>query len=744
MLLLTFVINESFAQSWKKTQPNILYSVDKNQDTADVRIGIGISNPLFPLQVKGQILTDSMRILGRLHIGSHSLTLGTIVDAPGAPNVIFSNDGDLYIQCENGFHTILNWDGTTNSMLGSVGIGTETPFTAPSLAGILGLEVNNDINLSSQELGHGYRLGGPVILHNFGTANIHVGEGAGSAINLGGNNAFVGFNAGHSCNNGGRNSLFGNEAGTSLQRGEGNTFIGDRAGYSFIGNSAFGQNNTFVGRHAGLNTTEAYGNTFIGYESGMDNVSGSNNTAIGPNSGRTIINGENNTFVGENANTSKTNLTSSTAIGHCAYVTQDYSIVLGYVPGVNTIPGSWPRINVGIGTTAPTATLEIDRGIAYTSGSPYISGLKFTQLNSGYTPPASPVYNKFLTVDANGNVILANGGGAVTNANNGTSVSGSTVVLGNDMGNTSAELISDREIPMHNYNVVFTLPGSGVDPLKNRVGIGTNAPNYRLDLANGTFGFGNWNARTEWRDNAGLQGNTNGTGAQSGFYETYNPVNFPAGATSWWHLIDCRHSNPANNFALQIAGSFYDQKLWFRKTNDNPAQPWTEILTTANGVINTCGTPDIIPKMTSANSIGCSQIYDNGTFVGINTINPYSKLHVFDNNNPALSISTSSAMLQLGVATCSGCFSGIATPNDVVLRADGGGTQDLIITTTNANQGAIRFAAGNGNTEMMTIKHNGLVGIGTITPNNLLEINTTDPLPNTTPGGNSGLRFTDL
>jgi hypothetical protein len=30
---------------------------------------------------------------------------------------------------------------------------------------------------------------------------------------------------------------------------------------------------------------------------------------------------------------------------------------------------------------------------------------------------------------------------------------------------------------------------------------------------------------------------------------------------------------------MQFAGSFFDQKLYFRKTNDNPAQPWTEILT---------------------------------------------------------------------------------------------------------------------------------------------------------------------
>jgi hypothetical protein len=115
------------------------------------------------------------------------------------------------------------------------------------------------------------------------------------------------------------------------------------------------------------------------------------------------------------------------------------------------------------------------------------------------------------------------------------------------------------------------------------VGIGTTTPAYRLDLATGTFAFGNGNVRTETRDNAGLQGNA---GAQSGFFETSSPTNYPAGASSWWHLIDCRHSNNGNNYALQIAGSFFDQKLYFRKTNNNASQAWTEVLSSANNPVS--------------------------------------------------------------------------------------------------------------------------------------------------------------
>lgn len=89
-----------------------------------------------------------------------------------------------------------------------------------------------------------------------------------------------------------------------------------------------------------------------------------------------------------------------------------------------------------------------------------------------------------------------------------------------------------------------------------------------------TVVWGEFDSRTERRNDAGLQGNA---GAKSGFYETPTPTNFPSGAGSWWHLLDIRHSNPGNNFAMQFAGSFYDQDLFFRKTNDNPGQAWTKV-----------------------------------------------------------------------------------------------------------------------------------------------------------------------
>ncbi|MFC0183651.1 hypothetical protein ACFFJX_14255 [Pseudarcicella hirudinis] len=96
--------------------------------------------------------------------------------------------------------------------------------------------------------------------------------------------------------------------------------------------------------------------------------------------------------------------------------------------------------------------------------------------------------------------------------------------------------------------------------------------------------YGESNMRTEMRHDAGLKG----IDAKSGFYQTNTPVNYPVGASGWWHLLDIRHSNIGNNYAMQFSGSFIDQRLWFRKTNDNPQQAWREVVTAdANGNVST-------------------------------------------------------------------------------------------------------------------------------------------------------------
>ncbi|MGV4413593.1 hypothetical protein [Chryseobacterium sp. T1] len=79
---------------------------------------------------------------------------------------------------------------------------------------------------------------------------------------------------------------------------------------------------------------------------------------------------------------------------------------------------------------------------------------------------------------------------------------------------------------------------------------------------------------TQTRDDAGEYGEI----IKSGFFHTSNPINYPPGATNWWHLLDVKHDNPGNNYAMQFSGSFSDQELWFRKLDNNASQEWSKIL----------------------------------------------------------------------------------------------------------------------------------------------------------------------
>jgi len=123
--------------------------------------------------------------------------------------------------------------------------------------------------------------------------------------------------------------------------------------------------------------------------------------------------------------------------------------------------------------------------------------------------------------------------------------------------------------------------------------------------------------------------------------------------------------------------------------------------TTFNAKVGGSGTTNYVPKLTGASTIANSQIFDNGTNVGIGTTSPASKLNVSGDN-----ITVSAGY---GIAF-SGDQTRIMTPEDNVSGA-------LI---RYGSGGIMRFV--NGSTEHMRISGTGNVGIGTASPSNKLSV----------------------
>ena len=101
----------------------------------------------------------------------------------------------------------------------------------------------------------------------------------------------------------------------------------------------------------------------------------------------------------------------------------------------------------------------------------------------------------------------------------------------------------------------------------------------------------------------------------SGFYDGANITGAPS--ADYHHVINSRHSNPGNNYAMQIAGNFFSESLNYRQITNNVATPWRAIIHSGNigsqsvSYATSSGNADTLDGIDSSNFFRTDGTYPN-------------------------------------------------------------------------------------------------------------------------------------
>ncbi|PZR29825.1 MAG: hypothetical protein DI535_01610 [Citrobacter freundii] len=335
--------------------------------------------------------------------------------------------------------------------------------------------------------------------------------------------------------------------------------------------------------------------------------------------------------------------------------------------------------NVGIGQAAPGNTLEVG-GTTIATG---VSGLRLSSLGTA-TPAAANT--KMLTVNANGDIVVAN-----NNANNAWAMGGNTTGAIKAIGSTD------------NYATTFITNNTERMRILNtgNIGIGQTAPGNTLEVGGTTTATGV----------SGLRLSSLGTAT--------------VGA--------------ANNKMISVNSSG-DLIV----TNNPGFNAWS-LDGNANGTVKKFGNTDAFDLSIITNNAERMRVLSNGN-VGIGQAVPNNLLEV-GGTNTTTGVS-GLRLTNLGAATPIAANTKMLTVNangDIVVannNANNAWTMDGNTTGADKKMGTIDNYATSfitNNTERMKILNNGNIGIGQTAPGNLLEVGGT----NTTTGV-SGLRLTNL
>jgi hypothetical protein len=437
-------------------------------------VGIGISSPLRPLDVNGQLLLRRRLILAPQDGSDPASNPIWNFDNYGSDLRIFQEDnlsgtgGVVRLTLRNGGNvgigtsspgqrlevaggikftgagSVLTFpDGSTQATATTTGPAGVTGATGPAGAtgatGPQGPAGTNGTNATADNLGNhtatqALNLRGNALTGTGASiSGVGVGIRADGGLNLGqntaGNSIYLGFHAGQ-VNTGNYNLFSGYNSGSNNTTGSSNLFSGHNSGYF----NTTGSSNLFIGAYSGLSNTEGSNNVFSGASSGSSNTTGNYNVFSGSNSGYNNTTGSYNLFSGAfsgvynttgssnvfngsysgfNNTEGNSNQFSGTRSGYLN-TTGSNNLFSGASSGYNTTTGN-DNLFSGVGSGYNNTTGHDNLFSGSNSGSNNITGSNNTALGANSGP--------------------ANGSGALTNATalgaNVSLTTSNTVILGN-------------------------------------------------------------------------------------------------------------------------------------------------------------------------------------------------------------------------------------------------------------------------------------------------------------------------
>ncbi|MGO9274849.1 MAG: tail fiber domain-containing protein [Terriglobia bacterium] len=455
------------------------------------------------------------------------------------------------------------------------------------------------------------------------------------------NSVFVG-RAGNFTTTGGDNTASGYGALAANTTGALNT----ASGFDALSDNTTGFDNTASGEHALVLNTTGTGNTASGADALHANTTGSFNTALGSQAGGAGVvpaYGSQSTFIGANATATVDGLTNATAIGYSAQVGESNALVLGGT-GANAV-------NVGIGTTTPQFTLDVQGTGNFTGPVNFAAGQTFpgTGTITGVTAGAglsgggttgnislavqTCPSGQFLQSTGSGWVCAAvgGGGGSITGLTAGTDLTGGgssgVVILNLDTTKvpqlaTANTFTATQTISGGNLNLPATTGAmAGVINLggtpfiheccpnsAENTFVGTGAGNFAADATSSNSGLGR-NAAIGYQALQALTSGANNTadGYQALFSNTTGADNT---ATGWGALRD--NTTGAANTA---SGT---QALLLNSTGDeNTASGHSALYANTTGFYNTASGFQALAANTTGDqntAVGWNAgYYSNGT-----------------------------------------------------------------------------------------------------------------------------------